>query len=108
MIFSKPKGKKGAGRKFAVATFLSIALIVSLTVVPQPAKAQISIVGSIPDTLRMVFDKVVKYIEVGLRKTASAALQNVIRNSLNKVAYDAAVWIGSGKAGQKPLYETKD
>ncbi len=108
MIFSKPKGKKGAGRKFAIATFLSVALVFSLAVVPRPAKAQISIVGSIPDTLRMVFDKVVKYIEVGLRKTASAALQNVVRNSLNKVAYDAAVWIGSGKAGQKPLYETKD
>ncbi|RLC36517.1 hypothetical protein DRH27_05100, partial [Candidatus Falkowbacteria bacterium] len=42
-----------------------------------------------------------------LEKQGSAALQGAIRNSLNKIAYDTATWLGSGGKGQKPLFITE-
>jgi len=43
-----------------------------------------------------------------LQKAGSIAFQRVLSSSLNKIAYDAANYIGSGDIGQKPLFVKED
>jgi len=46
-------------------------------------------------------------ITKSIQKAGSLAFQRVLSSALNKIAYDSANYIGSGGAGQKPLFITQ-
>lgn len=46
-------------------------------------------------------------VEKAFKNAGSKILNNVLRTTLNQIAYDYATYLGSGGAGQKPLFATK-
>jgi len=55
-----------------------------------------------------VKDIMVKIKNWATKGAGSKALQGAVGHAMNKIAYDAATWIGSGKEGQKPMFFTSD
>lgn len=108
MIFS-PRKQGKFNRRRAKALFLVLTLCFSFgLLIIRPAYAQVSVVSSVPDTINLVWDKLKDFLKTGLLKAGSSALQSVIRNSLNRLAYDAATYVGSGNVGQGKFYEDKE
>ncbi|RLC37420.1 hypothetical protein DRH27_03880, partial [Candidatus Falkowbacteria bacterium] len=62
---------------------------------------------TIGDIAGWIWEKTWENSKLLYEKYGSAALQGVIRNGLNKIAYDTATWLGSGGKGQKPLFITE-
>lgn len=96
-----------AGKK-AVA-FLLVFLFL-FTFFKQPARAQLATAeaASVPQTIKMVLDKTAAFLNKILGKAGSIAFNQMLRQTLNKLSYDAANFLGAGAFGQKPLYITQD
>lgn len=62
--------------------------------------------GGLTTTVADIPRKISDAINTALRKTAALAYKNTLKAFLNKMAYDAAVYIASGGKGQKPLFLT--
>ncbi|MCX6794461.1 MAG: hypothetical protein NTY31_00455 [Candidatus Falkowbacteria bacterium] len=99
---------------FKTAKKLVVSLLVFFVLVVFPLKnalAQIPLpvieTGSVPQTITAVKDTLWKTLTKALQKAGSLAFQRVLSSALNKIAYDAANYIGSGGKGQKPLFITK-
>jgi len=98
--------------KFSTVKKLAVSLLIFLVLAGIPLKnvsAQISTMeaASVPQTIKMVLDKLWQASSKLLQKAGSLAFQRVLSSALNKIAYDAANYIGSGGKGQKPLFITK-
>lgn len=75
---------------------------------PQPALAQgaptIDIANLTQNLGKFIKDVVIE----GLKQGAAIAFKNALKAFVSQIAYDTAVWIGSGDENQKPLLYTKD
>jgi len=108
--FSEKK-KPGLKASSKVVVFLLIFVMAfSLLAPTKVAQAQIPVTDALASAWNAgttVWNKIQKVLGELLRKVGSIAFQQAVRNTLNRVAYDTATWIGSGDDGQKPLYITK-
>ncbi|MBN2853936.1 hypothetical protein JXK06_00135 [Patescibacteria group bacterium] len=64
--------------------------------------------ASIPETVSEVKRTLWQKLSDALKKAGSIAFNRTLQSSLNKIAYDAANYIGAGASGQKPLFNTED
>ena len=105
MLPSLPLQKKrlSAGKKITVFLLFFIFIASAIFTPIKPAQAQL-VVTDIP---KLVWDKVQDVAKTLWRKGGSVAFQQTLRSALNKIAYDTANWVGSGKQGQKPLFVTE-
>lgn len=110
---SKKKNTKKTGQKLVVF-LISFCLVFTLILPPKPANAQLGIpqvVTDIGSTMvewgAWIWDKTSTVVWEALKKAGSIAFQRTLSTALNKIAYDTATWIGSGKEGQKPLFVTE-
>jgi hypothetical protein len=108
----KTQFKKFVFKKTA-SVFLLVIISFSLLFVPT-AYAQGGFVADlyapIQTALKFVsntWDKVQPKLKDALLNAGSKILQSTISNSLNKIAYDTASYIGSGGRGQKPQFITE-
>ncbi len=89
-------------RSLVVGVMLSLSLVLSLGVfyfVPTKVQAVIP-VEDVAQEHRNVTDAILKV----LKSAAAVAWKKGLSYFLNKIAYDTAVYIGSGGKGQKPLF----
>jgi len=84
-----------------IAIFCAVTLGGTLFFI-RPAKAQVSIVSSVPDTLNRVLDQIIETLKVSVVNSAVEAVSYFA----HKIAYDTAVYLASGGQGQKPLLFT--
>jgi hypothetical protein len=103
---------KKISRKMGISLLVFIMLFSFLITPFHEAKAQgapvmdaISITWEGTDT---IWQKITNTLAIVWKKAGSVAFQQVVRTSLNKIAYDTANYLGSGGKGQKPLFITKD
>ncbi len=100
----KYKDRKGV-RLFIAGIIVSIALsslagVFLLRVAPAQAGIPTSVIASIPDTVKYIWD-VLKYVA---ENAAAVAWKKSYSYFINKIAYDTAVYVASGGQGQKPLF----
>ncbi|MGE5425627.1 MAG: hypothetical protein ACM3PZ_00920 [Bacillota bacterium] len=91
-------------RRFGTAGILLLLLSATFLAAPQPAHAQVDFNQAINNVLTPIWNFVKKAYEKG----GAAALQKATRSALNKIAYDTATYLGSGREGQKPMFVTQD
>jgi len=110
---SKKKNTKNAGQKLVVF-LISFCLVFTFILPLKPARAQMDaastaaqLAGNAQDTAKNVKDTWWQTFLKALQKAGSIAFQRTLSSALNKIAYDTATWIGSGKEGQKPLFVTE-
>ncbi len=102
--FSPTKKSKAKNRR-RIITFLLI-FVFAFVMIGAPIHSAKAI--PVEDIPALVWGKVTEFLKKLWRKGASLAFQQVLRSALNKIAYDAANWIGSGAEGQGPLFVTQD
>lgn len=96
-----------------VMILLTFAVVFSLAI--KSVSAQVVVTGgvttvetaSMPTTSATVKQTIWQKLGKILQKAGSIAFQKTLSTALNKIAYDAATYIGSGNEGQKPLYVTQ-
>lgn len=106
---SKNKGGIFGGEflKHLLAFFVCFSLVFSVLA---PLSASAQIITSDTNLLQYLglrdkqTDAKEKWYEI-LWKNGANMLQNVYRKALERLAYDSAVYIGSGREGQKPMWE---
>ncbi len=109
----KPLLKFKAGNKtvFGQKFIISLLLLSVLIFTPlQNVSAQLLTSDPVAATQRTaaaVKDTFWKRTAKLIQKAGSLAFQRVLSSALNKIAYDAADYVGSGGKGQKPLFITK-
>ncbi|MFA5154873.1 MAG: hypothetical protein WC453_00400 [Patescibacteria group bacterium] len=106
--------KKKTGRPAnRLAAFLLALSFISVLILPlRPAQAQFGgfvtdIGNTMVNTAAWIWDKTSTVIWEAIQKAGSIAFQRTLSSALNKIAYDAANYIGSGGKGQKPLFVTQ-
>ncbi len=90
---------------------LFLIIIFCFTLMPVRAtKAQTlsTIIESIPEKFTNLMDKIETQAKALWERSASVALNTAIRNTLNRLAYDAAEDLFAGGEGQKPKIVTKN
>ncbi|NCD00782.1 hypothetical protein EOL94_01710 [bacterium] len=90
---------------------LLIILIISFLLVPVKAtKAQViaNVITDIQQQFSDLWTNIRDTAKTTLKKSASVALNTAIRNTLNRLAYDAAEDLFAGGEGQKPKIVTKN
>ena len=92
-------------KKYVALLFLVLSILISA---PKPTYAfdPFTPIIAMWDGLKYVGDKVYNIGKDLLGKAGSIALNSAVSNSLNRIAYDTATWLGSGGTGQKPQYFT--
>ena len=108
--FAKESVKRTA-KKFLIFFVVFITLFSFLITPLNTAKAQMPVIDAIATAANIqgtFLQKSWNVIKVLWQKVGSTAFQQVVRSSLNKIAYDTANYLGSGGKGQKPLFVTKD
>ncbi|MDD5566877.1 MAG: hypothetical protein PHH01_01655, partial [Patescibacteria group bacterium] len=89
------------GMLFSVV-FSSLVGVFLFTVPKTQAGFPVSILASIPDTISYIWT-LTKFVA---QNAGMVAYKKALSYFANKVAYDAAVYLGSGGKGQKPLFWT--
>jgi len=107
-FFSKNKPKKNNDKKVLIGFLLAFFILFSAIAPLKPVRAQIPLpvieTASLPVTVQTVKQSIWQVAAKVLKKAGSIAFQRTLSTALNKIAYDAATYIGSGGPGQKPLY----
>ncbi len=105
MKSSFPQKKKHLYSSKKIVIFLLFFILLSSAVLApiRPVKAQMAVT----DIPKLIWDKVTETAKKLWQKGGSLAFQQTLRTALNKMAYDTANWVGSGKEGQKPLFVTQ-
>ncbi len=70
---------------------------------PLAARAQVTIVGNVPDDIMRVLDQILTQ----LVRAGTVALVNAAQTFLGQLAYDAANYVATGGKGQGPLTSAK-
>ncbi|MDD5341762.1 MAG: carbohydrate binding domain-containing protein [Patescibacteria group bacterium] len=89
------------GMLFSVV-FSSLVGVFLFTVPKTQAGFPVSVLASIPDTISYIWT-LTKFVA---QNAGMVAYKKALSYFANKVAYDAAVYLGSGGKGQKPLFWT--
>jgi len=104
-------GKKFIRLKKAIASVALFLLVFQLfapaMAYPRAASAVLG-VGDITTVASNIWDTIWKVTLKSLNVVVSIGYKNMLSTFLNKVAYDSAVYIGSGGKGQKPMFLTKE
>ncbi|MDD4901701.1 MAG: hypothetical protein PHE24_01040 [Patescibacteria group bacterium] len=104
------RGKKGKLIKIFATVFLIFFLSSSfLFMAPAPARANLPVVdllGNALTTGKTIWDKIQNVLKVLLVKVAGSAVESALSNTLKTIVYDEATYLGTGREGQKPLWET--
>ncbi len=97
-------------KKTAILFFVLFFIISGILGGSSLVKAQLptSETASIPETTTNILDKLKDIKDKLFSEVGTKLLNNVLRNTLNRLAYDAADAITSGADGQKPLFLTKN
>lgn len=75
----------------------------------QPTHAGIAaIISSVPDTVKNIIDKVKEVAEKSWKTFGAKLVNTTIRNTLNRVALDAAKYVATAGEGQKPTFVVED
>ncbi|MFA5024545.1 MAG: hypothetical protein WC523_06360 [Patescibacteria group bacterium] len=113
-MFSSLATKKKSVRKASkiLAIFLLAFMIFSFLAIPaRPVQAQALVfdaIGQAWKTSDTIWQKLTNTLKILWDKGGSLAFQQVLRSTLNTIAYDTANYVGSGGEGQKPLFVTQD
>ncbi len=94
-------------KKFSLAATLLIFIFTSSAgsfLLPQPANAQVTIIGDVQRTAQKVIDVIFDFLKVVVLN----AVIRVVAYGMRKIAYDSAVWLASGGKGQGAFAHTKD
>jgi len=67
---------------------------------PQPVYAQTDFNQAVNNVLTPIWS----FLKKAYEKGGASAFQKTVRTALNKVAFDTATWLGSGREGQKPMF----
>ncbi len=98
-------------KRKTIMTIVLVAFLLQIVIVPQPAYATgwpvIDIAGLLQGAVHWIRTNADKWIEKGLKVAAWKAFQTALQRFLGRIAYETAVWIGSGDKGKKPLLYTK-
>lgn len=97
---TQSKFKKG------VLFFLLFSFVFSFSFFPTKAQAFSDIIGGPVAVVRKVTDWVEKNKDKFLVKMGANMFQSALKSSLFTLAYDGAVYLGTGIGGQKPTWET--
>ncbi|RLC37255.1 hypothetical protein DRH27_04065, partial [Candidatus Falkowbacteria bacterium] len=87
--------------------FLAGDCVASLPVVSSESGSTPVWYQSIKDYAKRAWKEISENFELLRKRLGSQTMHKTISNSLNKVAYDTATWLGSGGKGQKPLFITE-
>ncbi len=102
----KPQATAGKRLASVLLAFLILFFVFNLSV--QSVFAQMAVVStevaSVPTTVQTVKQSIWQTIGQALLKAGSIAFNRTLSTVLNKIAYDAANYIGSGGEGQSPLF----
>ncbi len=105
-FFSNQKKNQGSTIK-KIAIFLVVFLVIffiSFNSIKPAFAFPTEETSSAPQTIKTVLEKTWDKLKTLLKKAGSIAFQKTVSSALNKIAYDAANYIGSGGEGQKPLF----
>lgn len=75
---------------------------------PQPVLAQGAPVSDIAQLIRAIGVYLEEKVAKGLYQGSAIAFKNALKVFVSQIAYDTAVWIGSGGENQQPLLFTTD
>ncbi len=96
------------GKRAAVAVLLALVLSLSTAVAPRPAYAIFGIADiSFTTIVGNVWQAIQDAAKFAWAHGAAIAYKNAASYFANQVAYDTAVWLGSGGNGQQPLFVTE-
>ena len=110
LFFLKDKKYKNFKKGYWLFLIFVIAFSFSLLQI-QEAKAQIPVTdltAAAQRTEEVIRTTFWQKLGTALKKAGSIAFNRTLQSSLNKIAYDAANYIGSSGDGQKPLFRTED
>lgn len=62
----------------------------------------------VTDYIKLAWDKIWNILEKTLKTGTAVAFKNALKTFFGRIAYDAAVWLGTGDEGQKPLLFTEE
>ncbi|MDD2680534.1 MAG: hypothetical protein PHE20_00340 [Patescibacteria group bacterium] len=80
-----------------ILSFFATSLFV---LAPSPVNAQTDANQAVNNVLTPIW----AFLKKAYEKGGASAFQKTVRTALNKVAFDTATWLGSGKEGQKPMF----
>ncbi len=93
--------------KFGVAVILLLFSISFLLMPLKPVQAQPVPGTDVNQAVNNILTPIWAFLKKAYEKGGAAAFQKTVRTALNKIAYDTATWLGSGKEGQKPMFVTQ-
>ncbi|MFA5644203.1 MAG: hypothetical protein WC928_01595 [Patescibacteria group bacterium] len=102
---NKPKFNFYKGK--ILILFLIFSFIFGTLSYPFKVQAGPDVIGGPTGVIRGVVDYIKDDLADQLKKAGSLAFQSTLQSVLNTLAFDVATWIGSGEAGQKPLFTTE-
>ncbi len=111
-LFSKKGGQPKTPSRLG-GLLLTLCFVIVLLAPFRPAQAQLGgvvtdIGNTIVNTASYIWDKASDVASYLWQKGGSIAFQRTLASALNKIAYDAANYIGSGGKGQNPLFVTQN
>jgi hypothetical protein len=100
--------KKNLWLKVRTSTALLL-FILSFFIVIKPASAiPTEVILSIPETQRTILQKIQVYADKVWKKFGAKLVTTTVRNTLNRVALDAAKYVATAGEGQKPTFIVED
>jgi hypothetical protein len=75
----------------------------------QPARAiPTEVIASVPDTTKTILDKIKDFAAKSWKTFGAKLVGTTIRNTLNRVALNAATYVATAGEGQRPTYVVED
>lgn len=102
---------KNSLSKLQIGLVISMMTLAFFVASPQPAHAGAPVVTYITDawnTMVRVVDKAYVKVKEVYKNSGTKILNSVLRNSLNRIAYDAANYAATAGEGQKPLFVVEE
>ena len=107
LFFLKDKNRKSLKKGYWVFLIFVIALSFSFLQIQEVKAQNVDPVAATQRTTETIRKTFWEKLGVALKKAGSIAFNRTLQSSLNKIAYDAANYIGAGGDGQKPLFRTE-
>ncbi|NCT55074.1 hypothetical protein GW758_03930 [Candidatus Falkowbacteria bacterium] len=107
LFFLKDKNRKSLKKGYWVFLIFVIAFSFSFLQIQEVKAQNVDPVAATQRTTETIRKTFWEKLGVALKKAGSIAFNRTLQSSLNKIAYDAANYIGAGGDGQKPLFRTE-